>query len=386
MTPLPSPLPTTRPKPYWSATSIQAWECPARGAMRDLAGLEGEKSDAAREGQVMHRVFAEYERHLVDSFLQTDLDAMRGIARRVLTEARVPQARRAGLLDAADQFAGSQLFHPGRIVAIEKRHEFATPGGHAIVAIPDLVVRDETPGVVRVVDWKGSYALPSEDDLKRDVQVMLYALAVFAEFPDAYEAVHVRALWRRGTDVSVAITRDDAAEFARSLDARLDHLEALIAQGGPFDPYPGGDTCDWCEHVRRCPLPEEVRPVTVASQEDAERLAGRVYALRCLADDLSRGLQAWCKENGLVGCPGGGAFGYWPQEAVVVPDSHALFDAMVKATFDRDKAWSLFRPDTRAVKKALADPEIGPSLRDKARLVGKASFGFRKAGGDEDDE
>lgn len=251
-----------------SSSSVDSYErCPRQwsyryGPHREIAQRPG-RSDtlhglARRRGRILHEsictALRAAERELAGRTTPLagwHLDRYWATARRTLGEAWEVEQMPSDPAEAVrcvellrTTLAAVEVPAPGTIHGIERRYEHVTPGGVAVVFIPDYT-RWVRPGVLRVTDWK-SRAEPVE--VGRHQQLLRYAGWLAQIEPDLLD-VEIELFSMR--DARGHVESADPVMVGRALE----RFDAIVrrATADP-DPQPKtGPQCSGCAFKSICP-------------------------------------------------------------------------------------------------------------------------------------
>jgi hypothetical protein len=150
-------------------------------------------------------------------------------------------------------------------------------------------------GMLVLYDWKTSRHMPTS--LASDPQLASYAWLACEKWPEYAEGdVLLRQFYARfGRYLELKISPVGRRNVAYTLSRFAERLNAADPKAEwPASPC---DQCAWCSLV--CPLGwSTLRPPQ--TDEDAEKLAGQLYALECQHAAARDALRAWCDEHGPV--------------------------------------------------------------------------------------
>ena len=196
-------------------------------------------------------------------------------------------------------------FDEGATIALEQRVRFPLGDGFSIMGYIDRLADND--GTYEVHDYKTSLTLPTVDDLSRDRQLALYALAVRHMYDDADD---VELVWHYvAFDKELRVRKSDEelqAVKQETLQAVRD-IETAIRQGD-FEARESG-LCPYCEYQPLCPLFKHKYQVDELPAEDAREEDGRAlvnrYAelnnkiaeLEQLKDDVKERLVRYAESN-----------------------------------------------------------------------------------------
>lgn len=212
---------------------------------------------------------------------------------------------------------------------IEKRLEttlvYPGPGGEAVerrvTGKLDLLLIEQRGEHAIVVDWKSTWGIPTEtraeyadDKISEEgyFQQRFYALLVFRHYP---RVQHVtlrefypryasgQSLDRKGRPINpvreATIDRWALKEIEPEMAALVERFDRAY-ETGKFRPAPGSH-CAYCVRPEACTIFPGARGVgRIGSQDEAERLAGRLNVVKALQKQTTTALRAWANAHGEV--------------------------------------------------------------------------------------
>jgi putative RecB family exonuclease len=192
---------------------------------------------------------------------------------------------------------------PDEVLAVEQK--FRLPmDDHRLVGVMDRVDRT-ADGTIVITDYKTSKRLPTQPDLARNKQVVIYHHSAGKLYPDHPALVRLHFLKFDFFFESVP-DRDAWTEVKGEL------LRAAYGiEGGHFSPKPGS-ICEYCGYVNLCPA---MRHLFEARGEESEarggvnvkqavreyvRLKENIKESEAKIDELSKQIKAYMDEKGFT--------------------------------------------------------------------------------------
>lgn len=170
-----------------------------------------------------------------------------------------------------------------------------------------------------VVDGKSGTQVPTENELKQDLQGKLYSLVVLENLGELgiEKVLFSQAQWKYGRIVTVEYGIEELKEYKHQIIA----IAQEMINEQSFKPEPNTH-CHWCPFVLQCDaaqkmLPKMVEiagqelPAIITSDEDAERIGKGVIHLEEIAKRYRAAIKGYVKETGKpvrVGERGGWGF------------------------------------------------------------------------------
>ncbi|MBC7340920.1 MAG: PD-(D/E)XK nuclease family protein [Clostridia bacterium] len=354
---------------HYSHTRFSLFEaCPRAYKLQYRDRVPAAASEAVLIGRVVHKIIAEYDRHLLARGLETDITALPEIAARVFYQepSALGSAGFAEVMRIIEGFGGAHVFHPDVTVGIEEQIKFEVSPGVMYWGVLDLLEIDGDKATI--VDYKTDWRVRTEAEVERDPQLAIYAWAVKREYPQVEEFEARLEFVRHGVVRHACIDERDVEQA----ESRVLGMIAQIEAEKEFAPRPGA-ACSWCGYAGVCPAVRNIGSgqVVCASAEDAKRIAGELALLERQVEDRKKALSAWCAANGPVES-GGLVWGHWATPSKAVEDAKH-FAELVEAM--GEDPWQYLSVDGRKLKKLLAEEEKAAALA--AALVDRSYTSFR---------
>lgn len=370
--------PHIRPEFRPSQTFLKLHDRCDRAAMLYLTYRAGSGGHAMNRGSIFHDVVADLSRLMIrrdESKLDSPEIAKEYLAEYMAEhpELQVEARERDDLRGMVTNWALGEIIVPERVIAVENTFTLEI-GGFTIVGRIDRA-DDLGGGTMEVIDYKTSFAMPSDEDFAaqsfRDdgtprwagnFQTMIYALALaFGVFEGGFVVgqdfdrfklslrfpryLRPEGLGQR----SITVTREQLLDFKLDVEGQLQRLRDVNIGEGRWQPTPGAH-CSECPAQGACPLPMVLREesqLSGAEPADLQRLAANAVFMEKRLRDLKgrikkRALQFGDPEhpdynpavldlgNGDRGIRAGRdlAFLFIPYESETIKDKRAMIDAM----------------------------------------------------------
>lgn len=138
---------------------------------------------------------------------------------------------------------------PANIVGVEVEARATLDGGTPVRSYLDVALR-LAPDWLHVRDWKTYSKLPTEEELRRSVQLPLYGAMAQRMFPWAKRvSVSIYSIPANAETPPVLLTADELAEVQDRVEAIADAAET----DDVCMPQPS-EWCDTCSHKQFCPI------------------------------------------------------------------------------------------------------------------------------------
>jgi hypothetical protein len=327
-----------------SNSRIDLHRCPyyfREKVLRKITTLNGQE---AERGIWVHSYLQEYVNHLLNTGQKADSEFAETLFDQMWFERPMVPELKKELWNLSVGYARSTEFDVEQIVDAElaidldwdlnlvpkeKRDEIF------FRARIDLLSFDSTQGVAIVEDYKSSWRIIPEGELKEDLQAQIYAWAIF----HIYEWVHtVKVKFRfirHRKSTQVVFIRDEVSYVERTMREISNQIEARMAQGIDNDaawPPEPGDVCNYCPI--RCPLAQKLEATDQVIQDasHARRIAEGYVALDRAYDKYQKLLKAWIDVHGPI-LVNDKIVGYFP-ECKRSYDSKTIVDTLMGNQYD----------------------------------------------------
>jgi putative RecB family exonuclease len=202
-------------------------------------------------------------------------------------------------------------FDDGAVLALEKKFFFPLDPAHefSLSGKIDRVNRRHD-GVIEIIDYKTSAALPSQQVLDNDTQMALYQMGVKYMWPDFDKFELHQIFLRQGVTLSTTMDDDKIEEIRyRSYQKILD-----VEQAKTDDNFPTKESsiCDWCLYYELCPAKRH--RLALAKEEHLEfdadtgrelakkyiELDRKINILKSQKDTIKEDIYKFCSEMELT--------------------------------------------------------------------------------------
>ncbi len=122
---------------------------------------------------------------------------------------------------------------------------------HQIIGYIDRLVHHKETNIFEVHDYKTG-AIKSQEDLDKDRQLALYALAIREEFQEVND---VKLIWHF-LDYNQELTSERTIEQLENLRNEISEKIKKIELAKEYPPIESA-LCNWCEYQSQCPLKQE---------------------------------------------------------------------------------------------------------------------------------
>lgn len=138
-----------------------------------------------------------------------------------------------------------QPFDQGKTIGLETQKFVALDEQYQMhVRIDRLALSDD---VYEIHDYKTSNSLPTQEEIEKDTQLLLYAYGVRKMYPDARK---IKLIWHYlAFDKELSRMADGLEELRLNILENIKEVEA----SRDFEPEKS-PLCDWCQYIRICPL------------------------------------------------------------------------------------------------------------------------------------
>ncbi|MEA2054133.1 MAG: PD-(D/E)XK nuclease family protein [Candidatus Thermoplasmatota archaeon] len=198
--------------------------------------------------------------------------------------------RKMGEKYICDYYNTYKPFNDGKTIALEKMVLLPIDDtGYTVRGIIDRL--SEKDGVYEIHDYKTSLNLPTEEEVKKDRQLALYALALKNMYDDAND---IELIWHYvAFNKELRIKKDDETLQKVKEDTlnKIIGIEKAIEEDN-FYPKESA-LCPYCEYQHLCPLFKhkyaiENLPPEEARWEDGHSLVNRYWEIESKVKELER--------------------------------------------------------------------------------------------------
>lgn len=232
----------------------------------------------------------------------------------------------------------------------------------------DLVLVWPDQRYVEIWDWKTSFAVPSESEVRKLFQPRFYALAVaegtgvdvpapLGRGADMFRFRLVYPRYRRMQAVEATFERSELPDLEATVAGAVRRAERGFAVG-EWSPVAGAG-CATCPAPHECPLPAQMIPAIDLTLERPEEVAERIVWLERERDRESKRLRAWAEEHGGITAAGyRWAWQVVAREQIKRGRREDLKEAIRQAGLDPGE-WFETRTTTSLVKSAEGSDDDG---------------------------
>lgn len=351
---------------HFSYTRFNLYEtCPFAYAERYIRKKKDRVGAPALMGRLCHEIAAEYDRHLLKMNAQTDITVLPEITRRLFYQNEKGQPR--GLpMEALDEvmeimetFGQMHIFNPDTTVDIEEPWQFELDPDTLFWVVIDRLEIDGHRA--KIVDYKTEWKIKSQDELKKDKQLRIYAWAVITKYPQVTEVQAQLEYLRHGVVLGpVELNPDDAASIEEDIRDKI----AQIKSTTKFEATPG-EGCSWCSYIESCPALKEMGDVVCTSAEDAQRIHRELLLLEKQVEDRKEALKAWCTVHGPIET-NGVARGFFATTTKSINDKAKFYELLKQ---HGENPLDYMSVDNRRAKKLEKKPELAEALADRKSVV-----------------
>jgi RecB family exonuclease len=365
---------------YYSHSRFELFEtCPAAYKKKYIDEEPETPSAPLIIGKLIHQVIQEYDRHLLDNKLQTDITELDDISRRLFYQTALALGtERWGEVEKIVQTVGEMhIFYPAVTVGIEEAFEIDMDmGGITFKGIMDLLEIQNNEATI--VDYKTDWRVRSQTEVNKDAQLHRYALAVHKYYPQVNIFKGRLEFVRSGIVREIEIDIADIYNTEQSIRELINRIENETE----FSPQPG-EGCTWCSYTETCPALKNLsNQIICVSLADAAQIVGELAILEKQVADRKKALQPWCNKNGSVSL-NGISWGYFPSITQKIKDAAKFITVLKGADMDPSPYLSV---DMKKAKKLLNNDKVGVILERLAVNEGKTTFKSKKLRGDDEDE
>ena len=289
-------------------------ECPQSFLFKYVLEMAEPVGEPLALGKAVH---AAIERFLKAQQAGTKVDMSECVASAV-AEAEVPVSFEEAVRICLNPAIREQTFCYGPAV-IEQRFDvpLGADGLYTLQGTIDYAETGLADGSIYLLDWKTNRIKYGADSL----QLRLYA-GVLAEKYGVERVLAKLVFLRYQASSSVETTVIDvpameearrwAFQIAQEIDVNLAALQCFESDASSLFPARPCAACQTCGYSYQCTKGLELQPAQIASQQQAEELAGDVLRLEAAASAMKEALKDWVKESGQTVCLPGGSFRFVP--------------------------------------------------------------------------
>lgn len=343
-------------------------QCPRAYYYRYHKKIKGRPSRALLIGRTVHEAIAEYDRHLQQTGLDTDVTKVEEITNQVIQKNPELEPDAASeVAEIMDRMATSHRLNPNaQQTWIEKEIHLPIPDtDHTLIAYIDRVELGD--GRAKVIDYKTDWRIRGATEVAKDPQLHTYAwlikeLTGIPEITAALEFVRYAAV------IETQISLEKAEAEIERMKGTIQQIE----QDKEFKPRPGS-RCEYCEYLDHCEgVTSGVDAIT--DEEEARAVAGEIAHLEAKAKQKKELLKKWANVNGPV-TAGGLVWGFHEEATRKVEDPQGFINRLEVVGKD---PYQYITVDGRKLATLLKDEEIEPLLQEIISHGSRTSFRAKK--------
>jgi hypothetical protein len=271
------------------------------------------------------------------------------------------------------------------LIGIEERIEATWPDGAMTVALEvaiDALEMDDD--LITIHDWKAGWKVPTEEEMKTDLQTWTYAWAVRTRYPSATRYRVSQTHFRfQGREVWAQFDAEKLDAFAEGLRDEVHR----IATDVDFRPNVACERCPPGAHALQI---EPYKTITlqtadgttkvqfppITSQDDYVATAERLRVAETIVWAVKAAMKEYGKQHGPAILPTGGGYGYWYQARREWHNVWRFLEDAHKHGVDLDKVVSI---DMDALKRYLKrDPQLEQLIAEVMEEIPDSNYGWRK--------
>lgn len=244
---------------------------------------------------------------------------------------------------------------------------------------------EDIGGFLTVTDIKTTHKMLTNEELRRDVQAMIYCVAAMKIYPGYDEVVFRIESVRHGIHEVLELTKEEVAVFEETLEAQLDLVSARLIAHERGDknalPYRPGAHCEYCGLFQHCEAGKKaLKPSkTPKNAIGGASLAEKVVLLENHLKEAKSQLKAYCEQKGPV-TVNGLTFAFWPFTKRVVHQEMLSPDLI-------EQLQAYMKPDTGSGSDLWENESLVAKLKAANAITesGGTRFESRKAKAQEED-
>lgn len=331
---------------------IQLFRCPHLFYQMVFRKFKELKNQAAEKGTWAHTFLEKYVRHLLDTGENQDTVYGESLFNELWISRPMPPEFKQELFDITVGYINAARFDIQKVVDPEisvnldwELNQLDSTFDESVwlrAKIDLLSFYGENNEHAIVDDYKSSWRMVSESELREDTQALIYAWLVF-QICKSVETVKVRFRWirfKRSTETLFSKCDVDHIEgLLRDLSNQIEYRASLNETPEKAWPPVPGDVCTFCPV--QCPIAQKLADTDqiVTSFEQATRLAQEYIVLDKAYDQRKKLLKIWIDENGPINV-GGKAIGY-VAEVRKTYDGKTIVDTLMGLGLDVEGIFNL---------------------------------------------
>lgn len=338
---------------------IELFRCPWLFYQKVFLKFKELQNAPAERGTWAHKFLEKYVEHLLDTCQNQDIEYAEILFDNLwITEPMAPEFKKE-LRDLTVGYVSTTRFDIEKVAAAElsvnldwRLNTITEPFDKAIWLRARIdLLSFESDDVAIVEDYKSSWRMVSETELRDDLQAKIYAWTVFRIY-ESVQTVKVRFRWIRfKRSTQTLFLRSDVEHVERLLRDISDQIEyraSLNLEPEKAWPPKPGEVCTYCPV--QCPVVKNLADTdqVVVSREQALRLAEEYVALDRAYEKHKTLLKVWIDVNGPLEA-GGRSVGYFAESRTNY-DSKTILDTLMGQGYDVE---GLFNVSSDGVKEFL---------------------------------
>lgn len=346
----------------WSYSCLTAFEaCGLRFLRRYVQGDKGRPSTIGLGGRILHDIIRDYNEHLTDAKLQTDIEAIESLAGDVFFSVRkdgtVAHREFEDVLFVARKFAQTHMLDFANVMSTEKFMHASVNGTKFVYKVDLFQMGNDGVGIV--TDYKTGHDLMTPNQCQDDLQLNMYPLFLSRDYPDIETWRVVYDFVRHGKVREIVRTREDLERTQRKVLKLVERIRATTSVKPQV-----GSGCGICEFTHECPeLRKAVKArqkPSCATEEEAKILAEEILILDTQSKERKTALKPFCSSHGPIEV-GGMEFAHFPKKKIAYP---------VEATLEVLKSHNIPKPErTLKVDTSNLGSLIDNLSSDKAKQI-----------------
>lgn len=338
---------------------IQLFRCPWLFYQMVFRKFKEVKNPAAEKGTWAHTFLEKYVKHLLDTGENQDTQYGETLFNELWISNPMPPEYKHELFDLtvgyinAARFDIEKVAEPELSVNLDWELNALDHTFHDSVWLRARIdlLSFENNETALVDDYKSSWRMIPETELRDDLQALIYAWVVFRIF-ESIKTVKVRFRWIRFKKATEAIfSRSDVDHIEgvlRDMSSQIEYRVSLNVEPEKAWPTIPGEVCTYCPV--QCPIAKNLAETDqiVTSFDQAARLAQEYVVLDKVYEQHKKLLKVWIDENGPINV-NGKAIGY-VAEVRKSYDSKTIIDTLMGMGFDVE---GLFNLNSDGVKEFI---------------------------------
>ncbi len=196
-----------------------------------------------------------------------------------------------GVRYLTDYYKRFYPFDQDYTIGLEQEVNLQLTDDYSIIGYIDrLAIKD---GVYYIHDYKTSGSLPTNEEITKNKQLALYAIAIKEKYTDVKEVKLVWHFLAFDTDIILTKTEEDYEKLKTNILERIIHIENLLKED--FKPKES-ILCEWCAYASYCPIKKHLfktKQLTIEEfkKDDGVNLVNKYYELELEKDKINLELE-----------------------------------------------------------------------------------------------